>query len=362
MDKTPLRPKPSTHGHLDRLDWQEDCQVRIAGWIFCEDVALEHIDVALGGQPWLFSVPLRERSDVIAAYRPLIGDRPHLAWSGFDVMAPPPEGVSARSPAVVTVTPHGEDGSTQDSFVTYSADGSAGAPQPPLHLQDRVGGSKNFAEVARQLTSMLLTCIGKWKSVFAAERILDWGCGCGRVIGQLMRLLPPQKLYGCDIDTEAIEWDQANLWGPSFTRIEPYPPTPYPDGSFDIVYGISVMTHLVEETQHEWLKELQRITRPDAVMALSVIGRDLRTTRMPASLQTAFAEKGFAAFVPDYSSMLADFSHPGYYQEAYHSIDYISSVWSEYFELLEYVETGHQDLILLRSRAQPGANLTMRSS
>ena len=47
--------------------------------------------------------------------------------------------------------------------------------------------------------------------------------------------------------------------------------------------------------------------------------------------------------------MHSDFSHPGYYQEAYHSIDYVCSVWSEYFELLEYVETGHQDLILLRS-------------
>src|SRR6476620_9194761 len=179
MDKIPFRPKPSTHGHLDRLDWQENRQLRIVGWIFCEDVALEHIDVALDRQPWLFSVPLRERADVIAAYRLLIGDRAHLAWGGFDVTAPPPEGVTCCSPVVVTVTPHAEDGSTQDSFVTYSADGSTGSPQPPLHLQDRVGGSKDFVEVARQLTSMLLNCIGRWTSFFEAERILDWGCGCG---------------------------------------------------------------------------------------------------------------------------------------------------------------------------------------
>lgn len=342
---------PPTHGHLDRFDWQENRQVRIAGWIFREDVALEYIDLALNGQPWLFSVPLRERCDMVAAFRPLFGERPHLAWSGFDVVAPPPENVSARSPAVVTITPHAQGGSTLESFVTYSVDGSAGASQPPLHLQDRVGGSTKFLEVARQVTGMLISCIGKWKSVLEADRILDWGCGCGRVIGQLMRLLPPEKLHGCDIDAEAIEWDRANLPGPSFTRIEPYPPTPYPDGSFDIVYGISVMTHLAEETQHAWLKELQRIARPDAVLALSVIGRDLRTTRMPASVQTEFDEKGFAAFVPDYSATLADFSHPGYYQEVYHRIDYICSVWSEYFELLEYVETGHQDLILMRSRA-----------
>src|SRR5438477_12504193 len=118
MDKILLRTNLSTHGHLDRLDWQENRQVRIAGWIFREDVALKYIDLALDGQPWLFSVPLRERSDVLAVYKPLVGDRPHVAWSGFDVMAPPPDGVSARSPTVITITPHAEDGSTLDSFVT----------------------------------------------------------------------------------------------------------------------------------------------------------------------------------------------------------------------------------------------------
>src|SRR5437763_16747765 len=110
MDKTPLLTKPLTHGHLDHLDRQANGQVRIAGWIFREDVPLKCVDVALDGQPWLFSIPLQERSDVMAAYRQFLGDRPHLAWSGFDVIAPPPEGINVRCPAVVTLTPWTEDG------------------------------------------------------------------------------------------------------------------------------------------------------------------------------------------------------------------------------------------------------------
>lgn len=350
MPAHPIPVRPLIHGYLDLLEPRPHNQVRIAGWIFREDIALESVDIALDGHPWVSSLRLHERPDVRAAYQKIMGDRPHLAWSGFDVVAPIPANIHARSPMVVSLTPYRKDGTQIDSFVTYSVDEAAPQPQPPIHLQDRIGGSANFLAVARQLTSFLLSCIGKWQSVFEADAILDWGCGCGRVVAQLMRLLPPEKLHGCDIDAEAIAWDQANLSGPSFLRIGPYPPTPYPERSFDIIYGISVMTHLGEAAQRAWLKELQRIMRPGGVLALSVIGRDLRARNMPPNLGLEFSGKGFAAFVPNYSEMLSEFSHSGYYQEAYHSLEYIYAVWPEYFEILEYVETGHQDIVLLRAK------------
>ena len=117
---------------------------------------------------------------------------------------------------------------------------------------------------------------------------------------------------------------------------------------FDVVYGISVMTHLAEETQFQWLKELRRITRPGAILALSVIGENLRATNMPIELAGQFEQAGFAAQIPSYSNLLAQYSHEEYYQEAYHSLDYIAAHWSRYFEVLECVETKYQDIILLR--------------
>ncbi len=347
MPNMKMRICSATHAFIDALEWLDHGEVRLRGWIFREDSALASVDIALDDQLWIAGCRLQLRPDVLVAYTPILGRRLHLERSGFDVTAPLPPGFSIRPRTVITLTPSQEDGSQMDSFVTYLGDGGE-SELPPVHLQDRIGGSTNFLPVARQLTCFLLTCIGKWKSVFAAEAILDWGCGCGRVIAQLKTLLPPAKLYGCDIDAEAIAWDQENLPGPSFTRIEPHPPTSYQDASFDIVYGVSVMTHLGEEAQHAWLQELRRITRPGGVLALSVIGTDLRATNMPAHLSSQFAADGFVAFVPNYSELLDKHSHAGYYQEAYHSLDYICSVWGKYFEILECVVTGHQDLVLLR--------------
>ena len=218
----------------------------------------------------------------------------------------------------------------------------------PCIFKSVIGGSKDFINTAAQIATIFMTYVGKYKPIFESGDILDWGCGCGRVITQLMKFVSPNRLYGCDIDSAAIEWDKQNLQGPSFTRVDPYPPTNYPDCSFDVIYGISVMTHLDENTQMLWLRELKRIARPNAIVALSVVGEKLRATNMPASLANEFAEKGFAAFVPYYSDWLSEFSHQEYYQEAYHTLDYITTNWGRYFDVVEYVETKFQDLVILR--------------
>jgi 2-polyprenyl-3-methyl-5-hydroxy-6-metoxy-1,4-benzoquinol methylase len=322
---------PFIHGHLDVFAFVEEEQET----------------------PWISGHRLHERPDVLAAYEPQIGPHPHISRSGFDVTAPLPPGVRTDSSTVISIQPHAPDGRPLDSLHTYFCDFEnelRTRPQPPVHLQERIGGSKDFLQVAAQLVTLLLTCIGKRRSLFAPASVLDWGCGCGRVLAQMMHFFPPERLSGCDIDAAAIAWDQGHIRGPSFSRVGPYPPTNYPDQSFDIVYGISVMTHLAEEAQISWLKELKRITRPKAILALSVIGQQLREANMPASLAPEFARKGFAAFVPAYSEMLTEFSHEGYYQETYHSLDYIVSTWGEYFDVLEVVETKHQDVVLLGAR------------
>lgn len=216
-------------------------------------------------------------------------------------------------------------------------------------IQERIGGSKDFLQVGIGIANLIMNCVGKYKPDFENEKILDWDCGCARVIAQLMKFVPAENLAGCDIDAEAVAWDCENVPGPTFTHLAPYPPTVYDPQSFDVIYGISVMTHLAEETQFLWLKELQRIARPNAIIALSVMGENLRKSNMPASLTGEFAEKGFAAFVPNYSDFLTEFSHPEYYLEAFHSPSYIARRWGKYFEVLEYVETKHQDIVILRA-------------
>ena len=351
MSKTPIT--PVIRGHVDLFQLEDDGRVRLRGWVARDDTPIDRIDIALQGNLWASGISLHERPDVKTALEDFVGSCPHILLSGFDVIAPLPERVEAVSTTVVEITPYTPSDLRLDVLRTYFCDYQdqlENMPQPPALLRDRVGGSENFVQAAAQIASLLMTCLAKYEPrLDEAGMILDWGCACGRVIAQMMKFVSPKSVHGCDIDAEAILWDRQNVRGPSFTQIAPYPPTNYSDGTFDVVYGISVMTHLDEQTQMLWLKELKRITRPGALLALTIIGERLKATNMPASLAKEFSEKGFASFVPNYSGMLTKFVHAGYYRETYHSLGYIESNWGRYFDVLEYVETKDQDVVMLRT-------------
>lgn len=50
------------------------------------------------------------------------------------------------------------------------------------------------------------------------------------------------------------------------------PPTTYPDSLFDVVYAVSVFTHLTEDRQLSWLAEFARIIRPCGLLLLTTHG------------------------------------------------------------------------------------------
>jgi len=182
--------------------------------------------------------------------------------------------------------------------------------------------------------------------------VLDWGCGCGRALRYLLEDVPASHVHGCDIDADAIAWMTQSIAGPSFTRIAPLPPTRYADQSFDLVYGISIFTHLNEATQIQWLGELRRITKPGGIVAVSVLGESFAS----GELQDAMRDKGFADVISGQSGTFAAYSSADYYRVTYHSSRYIAAQWSQYFEILELIPQGinaHQDLVIMRPK--PGA-------
>ncbi|MCW3087193.1 MAG: methyltransferase type 11, partial [Sediminibacterium sp.] len=74
--------------------------------------------------------------------------------------------------------------------------------------------------------------------------ILDWGCGAARIIRHLPALVPGAALYGCDINEEMITWDKAQHGEIAFTTVNNFFTLPYAPTFFDIVYGLSVLTHI----------------------------------------------------------------------------------------------------------------------
>jgi SAM-dependent methyltransferase len=117
--------------------------------------------------------------------------------------------------------------------VTFVRDADTHAlPFPGGDLAFRVAGTADrdwFFKSGRQSVDDIrngLAAVGSRPQ--DCERILDFGCGCGRVLLWLKDLAGNTELYGTDIDSTAIN--------------NPLPPTECPDSFFDFVYCHSVFT------------------------------------------------------------------------------------------------------------------------
>jgi len=111
--------------------------------------------------------------------------------------------------------------------------------------------------------------------------VLEWGCGCARVLRHLPDLLPGSRLVGSDYNPASVEWCRANIDGIRFELNGLAPPLPFDDAAFDFVLALSVLTHLSEPMHVVWFDELRRVTRPGGVILVSTHGEALRPQLLP---------------------------------------------------------------------------------
>ncbi len=172
--------------------------------------------------------------------------------------------------------------------------GPDGLPLPPPHLRVAVDGRSadagRFIRVGRQSARRIRqTLSSQGIQLPALERILDFGCGCGRVARNWARLTGPE-IHGCDQNAELVEWCRANLPFVQVTANGIEPPAPYADSSFDLVYALSVLTHLPEDLQRPWMEEFRRILRPGGLLLFTTLGA--RSMNRAAPSERAALEAG----------------------------------------------------------------------
>jgi SAM-dependent methyltransferase len=121
------------------------------------------------------------------------------------------------------------------------------------------------------------------------------------------------------------------------------PPLPYADASFDLVYALSVFTHLPEALQRPWMEELRRVLVPGGHLVVSLHGARY-VDQLDASQRERF-EAGELVVRGDGpgSNVLG----------AYHPEAYLRQTLARGFEVLTIVPEGArgnlpQDLVLLR--------------
>ena len=150
-----------------------------------------------------------------------------------------------------------------------------GLPIPPPDLIFLVAGSSDVSWFMRggELAARSITDALRDIGIEVAElgAILDFGCGCGRVLRNWSSL-PHSNVYGTDYNSTLIEWCRRNLPFAQYEVNRLSPPLPYADAQFDLVYALSVFTHLTEDLQEAWIAELTRIVRPGGHLIISTHG------------------------------------------------------------------------------------------
>jgi SAM-dependent methyltransferase len=332
--------------------YSDEGVLRVSGWMLNPRSRVTSVDTALNGELISTEAP-QVRVDVAAAF-PWI---PHAGQSGFRVALP-----NARSGDRLEVLGRRGRCVVTEMKSAVRVDLESTVPTPSPALMRRVAGGANArgfkADGLRHFTSFV-DAVRRHRPLQAAGRMLDWGCGCGRISIHFLLDRTVPECFGCDIDREAIAWCQSTLPGGTFQPVDPYPPTSYPNQFFDLVIAYSVFTHLNRETQNMWLAEMRRVIAPRGLFLASIHGRFAAQFAFPPR-GSGFIQRlrhrigvplllasGFRD-VPDHA--LDGIAPQGYYRGAFQTREYTLREWSNYFEILELVEGGmtYQDLVVMR--------------
>lgn len=207
-------------------------------------------------------------------------------------------------------------------------------PLPPVPLRLRVGNdlaAKSFLDFGHTRAaevSALLAQAGVQPQ--AGTQVLDFGCGCGRVLRHLPQHLPGCTFTGLDVDANALDWCRHHFNGSFEFHESPHaPPTPLPGAQFDVVLALSVFTHLPLELELKWIEELARLTKPDGWLLLTFLDEEIMTREGFVPSAALEAEQGFFYYQGSVTEGL-----PGYYKSSYHEEAVITRLWSPYVEVV----------------------------
>ena len=126
-------------------------------------------------------------------------------------------------------------------------------------------------------TTKWLTGLFKKHIDLKNKKILDWGCGPGRIIRHLPEIIGNEcEYYATDYNEKSINWCEKNLTNIQFNKNTLKAELPYNNNVMDIIYGLSIFTHLSEKLHYDWYNELYRILKPNGIMLLTTQGDNFK--------------------------------------------------------------------------------------
>jgi SAM-dependent methyltransferase len=239
-------------------------------------------------------------------------------------------------------------------FAAFRRRGAAvhdGPPLPPRELRSLVAinlDDSSFVETGRREARMISDTLARQAlrlEDFGA--ILDFGCGCGRVVRHWQPLAGSVQIHGSDYNKELVEWCRGHLRFAHFAVNPPGPPLVYHTGKFDFVSAFSVFTHLSPALQEQWVGELSRVLKPRGHLLFTTHGQSYAEA-LPTEERAQFDAGGLVVLGP---------GEPGTNQfKAFHPPAAVAHSFGPGFELIEHTPGvgAYHDVWLARKRDEPG--------
>lgn len=185
------------------------------------------------------------------------------------------------------------------------------------------------------------------------SRVLDIGCGWGRITRTFARDVPAENLYGVDIDPNAITLCRYLGVPGQFTLTEPGARLPFPDGYFNVIVALSVFTHLPEAVATNLIAEMHRVAAPGCIFVFTVEDDSfLDNFEIPGIENHGERWRLLSKYKPHLSSLRASFAAGEYmylttvdeeirtaevYGDAVVPKAWIEKAWSKYFRLVTLI-------------------------
>ncbi len=223
-------------------------------------------------------------------------------------------------------------------------------PLPPARLMYLTAGNPDaewFWESGKQTTNGILASLKQNGIDFSKfDYILDFGCGCGRVLIHMLGN-SHANFYGTDYNKKLVRWCAQNLRG-SYLTNGSLPPLGFPDGTFDFIYAWSVFTHFTEESHLLWLNELYSKLKPDSFFWFSYSGRNF-VSQLTEAEKAAFSRNEIVVY--DSERLGSNWCC------SYYSDEYLKRLIAQTkFQLLDLIpndKVGDQSFCLLKKKAEP---------
>lgn len=192
-------------------------------------------------------------------------------------------------------------------YAVRSVNGLSDLPPYSIRLRSngvtKQFGGQNFSRFGNQLAEHLQT----YASLTHESKVLEIGCGCGRTALALSDILDDGNFIGMDIERTSLESCRKH---PIFARKhfrfdyldvqnDEYNPTgknradtyrfPYDDREFNVIFLVSVFTHMLTNDVKNYMAEISRLLQPGGICMITTFlmdrGRQTNGISFPHSRQ-----------------------------------------------------------------------------